>query len=225
MVIDLDPFRPRLARRFRLQLQPNVLVACRSLGDEFEPMHFTGRRTVSAVELPFWSLVGLPSPETLNQIDSNDLCQVIDHMATTWPRLVLVADGASGDAATLPMRTAALRTASSVVVAADPTPEGVLECLDWLVQTDAIDRNRTVDIVFCGRPSDRPRRIEIAEQVRDHRPHGTVRHVVFIPWDERQVIAASWEGRQVRRKSAMARAAARYAQLLTDGATKRLEVL
>ena len=123
MVIDIDPFRPRLARRFRLQLQPNILVACRSIGPDFEPMNFTGRRTVSAVELPFWSLVGLPSPDTAGQIDADDLCQVIDHMAGIWPRVVLVADGASGDAASMGMRTAALHTATSVVVAADPIKE------------------------------------------------------------------------------------------------------
>ena len=225
LVVDLDPHRPRLARRFRLQLQPNVLVACRSVGDEFDPMSFIGRRTVSAVELPFWTLVGVPSPETASQLDPDDLRQVISQMADVWPRIVLVTDAVSGAPAALSMRSAALAQSTAVAVAADPTPEGVLECLDWIVQTDAVDRHRVVDVVFCGRPADRARRLEIADQLRTHRPDGTIRNVVFLPWAERRIIAASWEGRHLARRSSTARAARRYAALVSDGTTKRLEIL
>ncbi len=230
MVVDLDPFRPRLARRFRLQLQPNVLVACRSLGDDFDPMHFVGRRTMSSVELPFWTLVGMPSPESATQIDPRDLERLIERLSATWPRLVLVTDSSTGRHEARPLRAVAIRQSTTLLITADPTPEGVLECLDWMVQSDAIAAEeriapRPADIAFCGRPKDRRRRIEIADQLREHRPHGSVRRVVFVPWDEARVGAASWDGRQIDRRSRMNQRSRRLAQLLTDGTAKRLEVL
>jgi hypothetical protein len=231
MIIDLDPFRPRLARRFRLQLQPNLLNACRSAGDsQFDPLHFTARRAIASVELPFWSLVGLPSAHGVESVDGADLAEVVEAMSNTWPRLVLVADGVTGSTDARAMRVAGLRAATTVLVAVDPTPEGVLESLDWLVHTDAmLDERMTirpvVDIAVCGRPNDGSRRLQIAEQLREHRPPGSIGRVVFIPWDDDQVTAASWEGRPISRRTRMARAGRRVAQLLSEGSTKRLEVL
>lgn len=199
ILIDADPNRP-LAGRFGLQLQPNIRDLAGALAGRPDPdtLAFMGRRQISNIELPFWTLVGPPNPMESSAVTESEVAAVIEVLSGDIPfQTTLIGDLRAGRS--LPCRPILERCAILVAVA-EPTPVGLAELLDWWVALDTMtDEPMAVHVVFAG-SADGSRFDRLVSELYDSVSAHRIASHHHVPMPIKRLLHARWRGDLVGRR-------------------------
>lgn len=202
LLVDVDEATPMLAPRLGYRLEPTVLDAVERLyyGDGdlgatlTEPTQgstgFTPMHVLAGIANPDdWSLLGHDRCKDLLHRASDQWAQVV---AMTGPQLLALPNAGDRYGAS----RAAVGRGDRAVGVCDPTPTGVLQALDWLIEARHLRNGAPVWIVFAGRPRAARQRADLVESITREAGTELIAGLMFVPLGS-EVERGCWEGRVV----------------------------
>lgn len=209
LLLDVADIYPSIARRLHLAPHPHLLSAF----DEVRtaPLAATtgGMPLVTSLARPapgsdrpgltFDVVCGLANPIDWQVVRSEDLSALLRRTAGPWQYVVCDTCASLEDLVRLdrwPLSRTATAQADRIIGVCEPTPDGMLRFLDWLVDLASLSPV-AVDVVVNRAPRAPTRRAEFERLLREN-AGWRVASVTFVPEDER-VARASWDGHEVRR--------------------------
>ncbi len=193
VLIDLDPQR-LLAIRLGMQLQPNLrdLASALARKTDVDPFGFFGRRQISNVALPFWTLVGPASPDREASLEPAETAAVLRTAALTIPyQVALIGDPRAGCQGSW---TPAVARAAMLVGVTDPTPIGLAELVDWWVAVRAdLAALPAMHVVFVGEV-DAGGIGRLQAELAESLPASAVASTHHLELKTKQLQRAQWQG-------------------------------
>lgn len=202
LLIDVDEATPMLAARLGYRLEPTVLDAVERLyyGDGDLGSTLTQPTQGSQGFTPMHLMAGIANPDDWSLL-GHDRCNDLLHRASEqWANVVamsgaqLMALPNAGDR--YGASRAAIERGDRVVGVCDPTPTGVLQILDWLIEARRLRNGSPVWIVFAGRPRAARQRADLVESITREAGTDLIAGVIFVPLGS-EVERGCWEGRVV----------------------------
>ena len=202
LLVDVDETTPMLAARLGYRLEPTVLDAVERIyyGDGDLGASLTEPTQGSQGFAPMHVLAGIANPDDWSLLGYDRTRDLLLRAAEQWNQVV-VASGAQ--LLSLPHgadRYGASRGAVSMgdiaIGVCDPTPTGVLQALDWLIEARRLRNGSPVWVVFAGRPHSARQRADLVEAITREAGNELVAGVMFVPMGA-EVDKACWEGRVV----------------------------
>lgn len=203
LLVDVDEATPMLAPRLGYRLEPTVLDAVERLyyGDGDLGATLTEPTQGSQGFVPMHLLAGIANPDDwslLGHDRCNDLLrrageQWAQIVAMTGPQLLPLPNAGDRYGAS----RAAVARGDRAVGVCEPTPTGVLQVLDWLIEARHLRNGAPVWIVFAGRPRAARQRADLVESVTREAGTDLIAGVMFVPLGS-EVERGCWEGRVVK---------------------------
>lgn len=202
LLVDLDESTPLVSARLGYRLEPTVLDAIERIydGDGDLGSTLTGPTQGSKGFAPMHVLAGIANPDDwslLGRDRSRDLLQrAADQwdviVATSGPQLHSMAQNAERYGSS----QGAIGLGDLAVGVCDPSPTGVLQALDWLIEVRKLRPGAPTWIVFAGRPGSPVQRADLVEAITREAGQDQIAGIVFVPFGP-EVDAACWDGRVV----------------------------
>ncbi len=200
LLVDLDETTPMVSARLGYRLEPTVLDAAERLFDGdgdlsatlTEPTQgsqgFTPMHVIAGIANPDdWSLLGRDRARDLLRRAADQWDHVV---ATSGPQLHTVPQGPDRYGSS----QGAVALADLVVGVCEPSPTGVLQALDWLIEVRRLRQGAPAWIVFGGRPGSPVQRADLVEAITREAGSDLIAGVMFVPVGP-EVEKACWEGR------------------------------
>ncbi|MDH3679407.1 MAG: hypothetical protein OEV40_05585 [Acidimicrobiia bacterium] len=225
LLVDLDESTPMVSARLGYRLEPTVLDAVERIyyGDAdlsqtlTEPTQgskgFARMHLLAGIANPDdWSLLGRDRARDLLRKAAEQWDLVV---ATSGPQLHSLPQGADRYGAS----QAAVEIGDLAVGVCQPTPTGVLQALDWLIEARRLRHAAPVWIVFAGRPRSAVQRADLVEAVTREAGADLIAGVMFASAGP-EVESACWDGRVVT-KGRFAKSMRSLADALVPATAKR----
>ncbi len=202
LLVDLDEVTPMVSARLSYRLEPTVLDAIERIyyGDGdlsqtlTEPTQgrsgFAKMHVLAGIANPDdWSLLGRDRSRDLLRRATGQWQRVV---AMSGPRLQSLPHGADRYGAS----QAAVELADLAIGVCDPTPIGVLQALDWLIEARRLRNSSPLWIVFAGRPRSTVQRADLVDAITREAGTDLISGVMFVPVGP-EVESACWDGQVV----------------------------
>ena len=202
LLVDLDEVTPLVSARLSYRLEPTVLDAIERIyyGDGdlsrtlTEPTQgrsgFAKMHVLAGIANPDdWSLLGRDRSRDLLRKAADQWERIV---VTSGPRLQSLPQGADRYGSS----QAAVELADLVVGVCEPTPIGVLQALDWLIEARRLRNSAPVWVVFAGRPRSPVQRADLVDAITREAGSDLISGVMFVPMGP-EVESACWDGQIV----------------------------
>ncbi|MCP3988667.1 MAG: hypothetical protein GY724_06325 [Actinomycetia bacterium] len=202
LLIDIDETTPMVAARLGYRLEPTVLDAAESIyyGDGDLGATLTEPTQGSQGFAPMHILAGIANPDDWSLLGHDRARDLIGRATEQWKHVVV----ASGPQL-LPMPSGTDRYGASrgavaigdlVIGVFDPTPTGVLQSLDWLIEARKLRGGAPVWVLFAGRPRSARQRADLVESITREAGADLIAGVMFVSMGA-EVDKGCWEGKVV----------------------------
>jgi hypothetical protein len=199
VLIDVEETTPLVAARLGYRLEPTVLDAVERIyyGDADLGAVVTEPTQGSQGFAPMHVLAGIANPDDWSLLGHDRTRDLLRRAADQWTNVVV----ASGPCLT-PMPNASDRYGASrgAIAMADiaigvcyPSPTGVLQSLDWLIEARRLRNGAPVWIVFAGRPRSAQQRADLVESISREAGTDLIAGVMFVPMGS-EVERGCWDG-------------------------------
>lgn len=202
LLVDVDEATPVLAARLGYRLEPTVLDAVERIyyGDGDLGATLTEPTQGSQGFKPMHVLVGIANPDDWSLL-GNDRCRDLLHRAgEQWDHVIALSGAQVLSLPNAADRYGASRGAVAVadlaVCVSDPTPTGVLQALDWLIEARRLRNGAPVWVVFAGRPRSGRQRADLVESITREAGNDLIAGVMFVPMGA-EVDKGCWEGQVI----------------------------
>ncbi|MEM8926063.1 MAG: hypothetical protein AAGD35_21365 [Actinomycetota bacterium] len=202
LLIDVDESTPMVAARLGYRLEPTVLDAVERIyyGDGDLSATLTGPTQGSQGFVPMHVLAGIANPDDWSLLGHDRAEDLIKRAGAQWAHVVAVTgsrlDSMPGGAERFGASRGAVGLADIAIGVCDPSPTGVLQALDWLVEARRLRNGNPVWVVFAGRPRSGRQRADLVESITREAGAEFIAGVVFVPTGA-EVDKGCWEGRVV----------------------------
>lgn len=201
LLVDVDETTPMVSARLGYRLEPTVLDAVERIyyGDGDLGATLTEPTQGSQGFVPMHVLAGIANPDDWSLLGHDRCRDLLMRAASQWQHVVALsgpqlAAGPVGD------RFGASRGAVGLgdvgIGVCDPSPTGLLQTLDWLVEARRLRNGMPVWVVFAGRPRSARQRADLVESITREAGADLIAGVVFVPMGG-EVDKSCWEGRIV----------------------------
>ncbi len=202
LLVDVDETTPMVAARLGYRLEPTVLDAVESIyyGDGDLGATLTEPTQGSQGFAPMHILAGIANPDDWSLLGYDRARDLIGRATEQWKHIVVT----SGPLL-LPMPSGTDRYGSSrgavavgdlVIGVFDPTPTGVLQALDWLIEARKLRNGAPVWVLFAGRPRSARQRADLVESITREAGNDLIAGVMFVAMGA-EVDKGCWEGRVI----------------------------
>jgi len=204
LAIDLDEASPLLAARLGYRLDPTVLDAMERLqyGDGDLRHCVTDPTHGSKGFCPMHVMAGIANPDDWALLGRDRTEDLLERTATQWNYVV----STSGPTIhPMPQGTErfgasrqAIASADLVVGVLEPSPLGLLQGLDWIIDVRRLAGEQPIWILFAGRPRSPVHRADLVTSLTREAGRDAIAGAMFVPYGA-EVDRARWEGRPVSR--------------------------
>lgn len=202
LAVDLDETTPLLAARLGYRLEPTVLDALERLyyGDGDLTSVLTEPTQGSEGFVPMHVLAGIANPDDWTLLGHDRARDLLERAADQWQHIVALTGSRLEATPTGNDRYGASRGAVGLadltLAVAHPTPTGVLQALDWLIEARRLRNGSPIWVVFAGHPRSPRQRADLVESITREAGRDFISGVVFVPMGS-EVDRGCWDGRVV----------------------------
>ena len=199
LLVDVDESTPLVAARLGYRLEPTVLDAVERLyyGDGDLAASVTGPTQGSRGFVPMHVLAGIANPDDWALFGHDRCGDLLRRAADQWKQVVAVSgpriEALPTGADRYGSSRGAVASAHVAIGVCDPSPSGVLQALDWLIEAKKLRSGRPVWVVFAGRPRSTRQRADLVDSITREAGSDFVAGVLFVPLGS-DVDRSSWEG-------------------------------
>ncbi|MEM7337688.1 MAG: hypothetical protein AAF467_03505 [Actinomycetota bacterium] len=224
LLVDVDETTPMVAARLGYRLEPTVLDAAEVVyyGDGNLETTLTEPTQGSQGFVPMHVLAGIANPDDWSLLGRDRSEDLLRRGAAQWQHVVAMSGSQLLSMPQSVDRFGASRGAVAIsdiaIAVCDPTPTGILQALDWLVEARRLRNQRPVWVVFAGPTRSARQRADLVDALLREAGNELVAGVLFARIGP-EVDAGCWEGRPVtsgRFAKAMASLAAELMPSRTD---------
>lgn len=203
LLVDVDETTPMVSARLGYRLEPTVLDAVERIyyGDGDLSATLTEPTQGSQGFVPMHILAGIANPDDWSLLGHDRCRDLLLRSASQWNQVVALTGSRLEATPNSTDRYGASRGAVALgdvaIGVCDPSPTGMLQALDWLVEARRLRGGSPVWVVFAGRPRSARQRADLVESVTREAGAEFIAGVVFVPMGN-EVDRSCWEGRVVR---------------------------
>ena len=202
LLVDVDETTPILSARLGYRLEPTVLDAIERIyyGDGDLGQTLTEPTQGSQGFAPMHLMAGIANPDDWSLLGRDRCADLLRRAAEQWdqvvatsgPQLFSLPHGNDRYGAS----QAAVTDGDIVVGVCDPTPTGVLQGLDWLIEARRLRNGAPVWVAFAGQPRSTVQRADLVDAITREAGPDLIAGVVFVPMGA-EVHKGCWEGRVI----------------------------
>jgi hypothetical protein len=202
LLVDIDETTPLVAARLGYRLEPTVLDAVERIyyGDADLSATLTEPTQGSQSFVPMHVLAGIANPDDWSLLGHDRARDLIARATEQW-KYVVVASGPRlqampGGSDRYGASRGAVAVGDLALGVFEPTPTGVLQALDWLIDARKLRNGAPVWIIFAGRPRSARQRADLVESITREAGSDLIAGVMFVSLGA-EVDHACWEGHTV----------------------------